>query len=154
MEEEPDKDDAGKTTWVRRFATSKNNVGKLELTMETIDLLPKAYDAYEICLDRIINEVFDGDDHLRWLLLQYTTLQLLSDAAFCLQRWQFKGGGRPRSSTNHNAREGIEKWLWRALWDIYIACDINKQESWLRFGVEHPACDDSLSNSWSDLTMS
>ena len=86
-------------------------------------------------MDRIIDEVFDGDNSLRWLLIQYVTLQLMSDTAFCLGKWQVKGGGRSRSA-NHN--KDITKWLWRALWDVYVAYDINTQDSWYRLGVEHP----------------
>jgi hypothetical protein len=78
---------------------------------------------------------------MRWLLLQYVTLQLLSDTAFCLQRWELKGGGRAR---DHNHNKGIEKWLWRAIWDVYVAFDINTRESWARFGVEHPHFGKSL----------
>jgi hypothetical protein len=124
--------------WVRRFVPTCDNDGnlqKLALTEETVDLLPKAYHAFEVALDRIIDEVFDGDDSLRWLLIQYVTLQLLSDTAFCLQRWQIKGGGKDRNM-NHN--KGIEKWLWRALWDIYVAYDINTRSSWSRFRVVEP----------------
>jgi hypothetical protein len=126
MEEDED------TGWVRRFNIDGD---KLTLTEETRELLPKAYGAFETCLDRLISDVLDGDNKLRWLLLQYVTLQLLSDTAFCLQRWAIKGGGQDRQ---HNHQKGIEKWLWRALWDIYIACDINTQESWARFGVGLP----------------
>jgi hypothetical protein len=126
MQEDENKD------WVRRFVFKGD---KLALTEETIELLPKAYDAFETSLNRIVNEVLDGDQHIRWLLLQYVTLQLLSDTAFCLQKWEIKGGGRARDQ-NHN--KGIEKWLWRALWDVYVAFDINTRESWARFEVEHP----------------
>ena len=123
-------------SWVRRFVTIEG-CNKLALTGETKQLLPKAYNALEVCLDRIIEQVFDGDDGIRWLLLQYITLQLMSDAGFCLTRWQVKGGGRERN-LNHN-KSGLEKWLWRALWDIYVAYDINTKESWTRFGIEHPS---------------
>jgi hypothetical protein len=122
----------GQGSWVRRFDVQGE---KLALTKETTELLPKAYDAFETCLDRIIEELLDGDGDLRWLLIQYVTLQLLSDTAFCLQRWEMKGGGRTR---DHNHNKGIEKWLWRALWDVYVAFDINTQDSWARFEVEHP----------------
>jgi len=120
------------TGWVRRFDVVGD---KLALTKQTKELLPKAYDAFQVCLDRLIEEVLDGDKILRWLLLQYVTLQLLSDTAFCLQKWAIKGGGQDRE---HNHQRGIEKWLWRALWDIHIACDINTQESWARLGVDAP----------------
>ncbi|KAL3942637.1 MAG: hypothetical protein SGBAC_003209 [Bacillariaceae sp.] len=120
------------TGWVRRFDVMGD---KLALSQETKELLPQAYDAFQICLDRLIDEVLDGDKTLRWLLLQYVTLQLLSDTAFCLQKWCIKGGGQDRE---HNHQRGIEKWLWRALWDIHIACDINTLESWGRLGVDAP----------------
>jgi len=126
--------------WVSRFIPEGD---KLTLTVETRHLLSQAYDAFEVSLDRIIDEIFDGDHHLRWLLLQYVTLQLLSDAAFCLQRWNMKGGGRQRVN-NHN--EGLERWLWRALWDMFIAFDINTKESWQRLQVEHPSCEESSSS--------
>lgn len=130
MQEDPNCEDG---EWVRRFEVQGD---KLALTQETKDLLPKAYDAFEVSLTRIIEEVFDGDQSLRWLLLQYVTLQLLSDASFCLQRWSMKGGGVVRDDNNHN--EGLERWLWRALWDIYVAFEINTLETWDRFRVELP----------------
>ncbi|CAJ1934530.1 unnamed protein product [Cylindrotheca closterium] len=120
------------TGWVRRFDMVDD---KLALSQHTKELLPQAYDAFQVCLDRLIEEVLDGDKGLRWLLLQYVTLQLLSDTAFCLQKWCIKGGGQDRE---HNHQRGIEKWLWRALWDIHIACDINTQDSWARLGVDAP----------------
>ena len=129
MEEDKNSSD---NEWVRRFVPQGD---KLVLTKETTDLLPRAYDAFEVSLSRIIEEVFDGDQSLRWLLLQYVTLQLLSDASFCLQRWSMKGGGHPREDDNHN--RGLERWLWRALWDTYVAFDINTQASWERLKVEH-----------------
>lgn len=123
--------------WVRRFVPMGD---KLALTKETSELLPKAYDAFSISMSKIIDEVFDGDQSLRWLLLQYVTLQLLSDASFCLQRWNMKGGGRQRED-NHN--HGLERWLWRALWDTYVAFDINTAASWKRLHVENPTCNES-----------
>jgi hypothetical protein len=129
-------DDNGE--WVRRFVVEGP---KLALTPETKDLLNDAYNAFEVALDGVIDNLFDGDQVLRWLLLQYVTLQLLSDAAFCVQRWEVKGGGRPRHG-NHNV--GLEKWLWRALWDCYVAFDINTADSWFRFDVENPQFRESL----------
>lgn len=125
--------------WVRRFVPQGD---KLAITKETTELLADAYDAYEVCMNRIIDEIFDGDQGLRWLLTQYVTAQLLSDAAFCLQRWKMKGGSRSREQ-NHNI--GIERWLWRALWDTYVAFDINTKESWYRLKVEHPGYYESTS---------
>ena len=82
MEDHP----SNKRTWVRRF----DIVGdKLAITTETQKLLSKAYDAFGDVLDGIINEVLDGDQSLRFLLLQYVTLQLLSDlfTATPFPRW-------------------------------------------------------------------
>jgi hypothetical protein len=121
--------------WVNRFKPDEEN-GKLRITQDSEELLSKAYNAFEITLDRLIDELFHGDDSLRWLLIQYVTLQLFSDAAFCLERWTIKGGGRARDSNHH---KGIEKWLWRALWDMYVAFDINTSETWVRLKVEHPS---------------
>ena len=158
MEEDKSSEDK---EWVRRFVPKGE---KLALTKETTVLLSQAYDAFEVSLSRIIDEIFDGDQSLRWLLLQYVTLQLLSDASFCLQRWSMKGGGCPRED-NHN--QGLERWLWRgknsnvmfkiyhtlpfsssyrirfpiALWDTYVAFDINTIESWERLKVEDPRCE-------------
>ena len=126
--------------WERRFVHSPLT-NKLRLTPETVTLLENAYTAFEITLDRLIDELFDRDHSLRWLLIQYVTLQLLSDASFCLQRWTIKGGGQPRD-TNH--QKGIEKWLWRALWDVYIAYDINTSEVWTKLDVEHPSNRESV----------
>ena len=58
MEEDEAKDDG---EWVRRFVPADGDATKLELTKETKDLLPKAYDAFEVALERIIEEVFDED---------------------------------------------------------------------------------------------
>jgi hypothetical protein len=137
MEEEEGSTDG---EWVRRFEV-RHETDKLRLTKETEELLSHAYQAFEITLDRMIDELFEGDDSLRWLLIQYVTLQLFSDASFCLQRWTVKGGGRTR---NANHQKGIEKWLWRALWDMYIAFDINSREVWSKLNVEHPSHRDSV----------
>ncbi len=134
-------EDDGNGTWVRRFVVVGD---KLALTNKTLELLPRAYSAFEECLDRIIDELLDGDRHMRWLLLEYITMQLLSDTAFCLQKWRVKGGGKKREG-NHQHHQ--EKWLWRALWDIYVAFDINTADSWYRFDVVHPHFRDSLRSS-------
>jgi hypothetical protein len=114
-------DDEVNGGWVNRFVPGDI----LKLTRETQMLVPKAYDALKVTLDRLIEELFDGEEQVRGLLINYATLQLLSDAAFCLHRWTVKGGGRPKDS-NHN--RNLEKWLWRALWDIYIATDLNTKK--------------------------
>lgn len=135
--QEPATDDSN--TWVRRFDHNPKTC-QLQLTSRTSQLLYLSYSAFERALDRIVNELFNGDDSVRWLLLQYVTLQLISDASFCLQRWTVKGGGRARDS---NHQEGLEKWLWRALWDIYVACDINSTSSLHRLKVQSRKLQDS-----------
>jgi hypothetical protein len=129
MEDHP----SNKRTWVRRF----DIVGdKLAITTETQKLLSKAYDAFGDVLDGIINEVLDGDQSLRFLLLQYVTLQLLSDASFCLKKWQHLGGGISYQ-LDQSSTGPMEKWLWRALWDVYVAFDVNSSQSWKKFHVQH-----------------
>lgn len=76
----------------------------------------------EKTMHRLINLLFDNEEGGRGLLINYVTLQLLSDAGFCLDRWVIKGGGKPRKQ---NHQKHLEQWLWRALWDIYIASDLN-----------------------------
>ena len=109
-----------KTTggWVNRFVPGK----KLVLTEETKVLTAKAYAAFKTTVDRLIHLLFDDEEAVRGLLINYVTLQLLSDAAFCLDRWIIKGGGKARKGNHH---KHLEQWLWRALWDIYIASDLN-----------------------------
>ncbi|CAB9509669.1 expressed unknown protein [Seminavis robusta] len=133
MQERNDGADNG-GMWIRRFELN-HRTKKLNLTTETNRLLAKGYKAFQLSLDRIVKEVFNGDDTVRWLLLQYVTLQLISDASFCLQKWTVKGGGRARDM---NHQEGLEKWLWRALWDIFVACDINSPASLKRFKATTP----------------
>jgi len=110
-----DKDNGG---WVNRFVPGK----KLALTKETKVLTAKAYAAFKITVDCLIEVLFDGEEAVRGLLINYVTLQLLSDAGFCLERWAVKGGGKVRSSNHH---KHLEQWLWRCLWDLYIASDLN-----------------------------
>ena len=74
-----EEDDNG--DWVVRFVQNSN---KLRLTEETKDLLPKVFEAFNIATDRLINELFDGDEEVRLLLLRYVMTQLVSDAAFCI----------------------------------------------------------------------
>ena len=82
-------DTAGGGHWVRRFQTN-DKTQKLCLTKDTSNLLSEAYAGFQLTLDRFIKELFDGDNSMRWLLVQYVTLQLLSDASFCLQKWTIK----------------------------------------------------------------
>ena len=115
MEDTPDG-----SSWVNRFKVSEIG-GMLELTERTKELLPIAHEAYTLTLDRLVDEIFEGEEAVRGLMIKYTILQLLSDASFCVQKWQIKGGGS-RSYDNHHS--GLEKWLWRALWDIFVATDV------------------------------
>jgi len=106
-------------TWVRRFHIMG---GKLALTKETQDLLPLVYEAFGKTLDHFIANIFGNDESVRRLLIKYVVLQLLSDGAFCLLRWEEKGGGRERFGKQ--AKGTLHKWLWRSLWDLYIASDV------------------------------
>ena len=119
--------------WVNRFEIPKDRkVDKLGLTSETRNLIPKAYEAFAVTLDRLIEEFFEGEEAARELMLNYVTLQLLSDAAFCLERWTAKGGGQPRNQNHH---KHIEEWLWRSLWDVYIATDLNRRSRRISLGI-------------------
>eukprot|EP00933_Yihiella_yeosuensis_P036961 TRINITY_DN30811_c0_g1_i1.p1 TRINITY_DN30811_c0_g1~~TRINITY_DN30811_c0_g1_i1.p1 ORF type:complete len:655 (+),score=92.10 TRINITY_DN30811_c0_g1_i1:97-1965(+) len=101
--------------WVNRFEADGKH---LRLTEATASLLPIVREAFVISLRRIVSELFNGERAVCELILKYVVLQLLSDAAFCLQRWEMKGGGVKRCSER---AQKLEKWLWRALWDVYIA---------------------------------
>jgi hypothetical protein len=104
--------------WVNRFALQP-----VRLTADTSVLLCEVYKAFRHSLDRLVQELFDGERAVHDLLVQYVVWQLLSDAGFCLERWQAKGGGQPRFRP-----QPLKKWLWRALWDLYVAADILNQE--------------------------
>lgn len=67
--------------WVVRFVQDSD---KLRLTEETKELLPEVFRAFNITTDRLINELFDGDEEVRLLLLRYVMTQLVSDASFCI----------------------------------------------------------------------
>jgi hypothetical protein len=121
-------DDKVNGGWVNRFIPGK----QLDLTAETQHLLPKACDAFKVTLDRLVDDLFEGEVAVRGLLIKYVTLQLLSDAAFCLERWTIKGGGQPRTLNHHKS---IVEWLYRALWDIYVASHINTREMLCYFGA-------------------
>ena len=138
--------DGGGGHWVRRFQVN-SRTEKLCLTRNTCHLLNDAYRGFEQALNGFVTELFCGDMTVRWLLVQYVTLQLISDASFCLQKWTLKGGGRRRDMNHH---ECLEKWLWRALWDIYVACDLNSTSMLNRLKVQNPrptACMGGLATS-------
>lgn len=85
-------------------------------------ILPKVYEAFDFVLCRLDAEIFDGERAVRDLTIRYVVLQLLSDASFCLDRWQSKGGGSSSREGNHHRH--LEKWLWRSLWDLFVASDV------------------------------
>ena len=111
-----EEDDKG--NWVQRFIVVDD---MLALTTETKAILPKVYDCFLTVLDGLVKNLFDNDRKVRRLLLRYVVLQLLSDAAFCLERWQSKGGGCEKLGEFDRQ---LEKWLWRATWDYYICTDV------------------------------
>jgi len=112
-------------TWVNRFEPAGGE--RVRLSPATKALLPQVYETFRETLSRLVKEVFEGDAAVRDLLMRYTVLQLLSDAAFCLERWRQKGGGAERLRPQ---AQSLDKWLWRALWDLYIATDVASQEDW------------------------
>jgi hypothetical protein len=114
--------------WKNRFAiirTSDDDTERLSITSETKDKLPYLVNVFNITVDHIIKNVFHGDESVRKLMLTYVVLQLLSDASFCLQRWEAKGGGAERCG--ERSKEPLEKWLWRTIWDCYIASYVQEK---------------------------
>jgi len=112
-----EEDENGK--WIVRFEQD-DDLGKLRLTKQTESLIPQVMHAFNTTMDRLIEEFFptkndNGDQtestsSIRVLLLRYVVTQLLSDAAFCIEKWRIKGGGdMMRSSHQYD----LEKWLWR-----------------------------------------
>jgi len=111
-----------KGDWVVRF--EQDDSGKLQLTQQTKDILPRVMEAFNITMDRLINELFGGEEEVRLLLLRYVITQLISDAGFCIEKWRTKGGG-DESRSDHQYY--LEKWLWRALWDVYASEEIRRR---------------------------
>eukprot|EP00929_Paragymnodinium_shiwhaense_P069097 TRINITY_DN34855_c0_g1_i1.p1 TRINITY_DN34855_c0_g1~~TRINITY_DN34855_c0_g1_i1.p1 ORF type:complete len:679 (-),score=146.27 TRINITY_DN34855_c0_g1_i1:122-2158(-) len=106
-------------SWVNRFQhepDANGGVGRLRLTPETEVLLAEVSGEFHTTLNRFVQYGFAGEEGVRDLLIRYVELQLLSDAAFCLERWEAKGGGAERLRP-----VPLEKWLWRSLWDLYAA---------------------------------
>ena len=116
MEEDSQRSDG---VWVCRFEHNDTD-NKLSLTRTTKSILPYIFQTFNYTMDEMI-KVFDGNERVRELLLTYTTLQLVSDACFCLDRWDQKGGGRERVE-DRNTQLG--KWLWRSVWDLYITSHV------------------------------
>jgi hypothetical protein len=133
MEDDPT---SGSDCWINRFALvdevgpeheerkdGNENGGerkKLTLNPSTRRMIPYIYGAFTDTTDYFIQHVFAGETRMRGLLVRYVVLQLLSDASFCLGKWQKKGGG-----CRIRERSGLEKWLWRGLWDLYIASHVS-----------------------------
>ncbi|KAL7472015.1 hypothetical protein ACHAXS_012339 [Conticribra weissflogii] len=99
-----------KGDWVVRFEQDES--GKLRLTEKTKELLPKVIAAFNITVDRLIKELFEGYEKVRVLLVRYVVMQLISDSAFCIEKWRTKGGGDELRSDHQYY---LQKWLWRAL---------------------------------------
>lgn len=112
--------------WVNRFSPNDEN-SRLLLTPRTAEVLGPARESFRRTLEFLIDRVFEGEREVCGVLVKYTVLQLLSDAAFCLGRWVVKGGGMERAE---GYAPRLEKWLWRALWDIYAASAV-ASEDWL-----------------------
>jgi len=110
-------------SWVNRFTPEDD--GRCGLSAATTTLMPQVFEAFRETLNHIVAEVFEGEAAVCDLLMRYVVLQLLSDAAFCLERWEQKGGGRERFRPQAHS---LEKWLWRALWDLYVATDVAGQD--------------------------
>lgn len=111
-----------KGDWVVRF--EQDDSGKLRCTKQTMEILPKVAEAFHTAMDRIIKELFGGEEAVRILLLRYVMTQLISDAAFCIEKWRIKGGGDEKRSDHQYF---LEKWLWRSLWDIWVAEEIRRR---------------------------
>ncbi len=71
-----------KGDWVVRFEQDES--GKLRLTEKTKGLLPKVIAAFNITVDRLIKELFEGYEKVRVLLVRYVVMQLISDSGECL----------------------------------------------------------------------
>ena len=67
--------------------------------------------------------MFDREEEVRTLLLRYVVTLLISDAAFCIEKWKTKGGGDECRSDH---KKHLEKWLWRAFWDVYASEELRR----------------------------
>jgi hypothetical protein len=109
-------EDDGCEAWINRFRLVDDE--RLELTEDMPAKIEYMFKAYGDATDFFITQLFDGDERVRILLANYVVLQLFSDAGFCLGRWKEKGGGTERYG--ERSAMYLSKWLWRALWDMYI----------------------------------
>ena len=101
--------------WICRFTVVGD---RLQPTKRTLDVIPYLDHAYATAVDHFVQYHFDNDSKVRELLILYSVLQLVSDASFCLYRWEEKGGGEG------TAARPLGKWLWRSIWDLYIASHV------------------------------
>jgi hypothetical protein len=116
-----EEDENSSDTWVCRFRVVNHNGEQLlELKEETKVMIPYLHEAFSFTLDYFIENIFYGNQNVRTLLVKFVVLQLLSDSSFCISRWEAKGGGTERYG--EKLKQPLEKWLWRSLWDQYIAC--------------------------------
>jgi len=115
----------GGASWKTRFAVVEVNESdqRLTLTAETKEKIPYIHRVFTTTVDHFIQNIFNGNEAVRQLLIKYVILQLLSDSSFCLRRWESKGGGSKRYG--ERLQYAMEKWLWRSLWDQYIACYVH-----------------------------
>lgn len=116
-------EDNGKGDWVQRFecVRSSGRPPRVCLTRVTKVKIASAYEGFRYAVDFFVDRLFHQDAKAAELMVRYSVLQLVSDAAFCLNRWQMKGGGKEHFGSN--PRPG-SKWLWRAIWDIYISSEV------------------------------
>jgi hypothetical protein len=113
-------EDDGQGCWKNRFdVVEQNGTKRLVVNQETREKIPYLHHVFNATLDHFLLQFFQNDETVRTLILKYVVLQLLSDASFCLQRWEAKGGGAKRYG--ERSKDCLEKWLWRSLWDCYIA---------------------------------
>lgn len=108
-------------SWKNRFVveTENDQARALSLTPETRKMLDYCYSSFEKTIEHFMKIIFRNDNRVKRLLLTYVVLQLLSDASFCLQRWESKGGGTKRYG--ESLKQPLEKWLWRSIWDLFIS---------------------------------
>ena len=117
----PGMEEDGIGSWKVRFSVDKKN--KLSLTPDTKTMIEYCHETFEAALGHFMKHMFGNDERIRRLLLHYVVLQLLSDASFCLHRWEAKGGGTQRCGESQKQQDS-GKWLWRSVWDLFIASSV------------------------------
>lgn len=111
-------------TWVNRFVVEDDQVA---LTKESQDALPYIHSVYQNVVNHFTTKVFNGEERIKKLLASYVMLQLVSDAAFCIERWVEKGGGEEKQGTPQVQHKFMDKWLWRSMWDLYVAFEVREK---------------------------